>query len=399
MNQEANLLKPVLIDISMMLTPLKTGIYTPCGMTRVIHAYVTHYQKRARAFIQISKSCYIFSAVHSEVLFDLILNPRKKRYFFSKAYFIILTKILISKINFIQSDYRLLNGCLLFHLNHSELNFRFLKRWNIPVIYMVHDMIPLRFPEYCTKGTTIRHENLVNRLLSGHIKGVITNSHNSLIELQTYIAKKGQTNVPPMISSLLAPGLSTKRATLTRLIESPYFVVISTIEGRKNHLLLLQIWRALVEKHGDSAPKLVIIGRRGWRCRAALDLLDFCDAIQKHVIELPSCSDESLLTYLQHAQALLFPSFAEGYGLPLVEALSVQTPVIVSDLPVFHEIAGDIPEYVDPLDGKTWQRLIENYTDPNGEKRLAQLQRMKTFVWPDWHLHFMKVDEFIHRIH
>ncbi len=58
-----------------------------------------------------------------------------------------------------------------------------------------------------------------------------------------------------------------------------------------------------------------------------------------------------LSNWLAHARALLFPSFAEGFGLPVVEALSVGTPVIATDLPAFREAAGSIPEYLDPLDG------------------------------------------------
>ena len=54
----------------------------------------------------------------------------------------------------------------------------------------------------------------------------------------------------------------------------PYFVVLGTIEPRKNHNLLFRVWRKLVEDMGDRAPRLVLIGRRGWECENAVDILE-----------------------------------------------------------------------------------------------------------------------------
>jgi len=144
---------------------------------------------------------------------------------------------------------------------------------------------------------------------------------------------------------------------------APYFVVLSTIEPRKNHWFLLQMWRRLVETMGDSAPRLVIIGQRGWECENVAYMLERSEKLKGFVFEYSNCTDEELATYLHHAQALLFPSFAEGYGMPLVEALAFGVPVIASDLPVFREVAGEIPEYVDPLDGKRWAELVKEYTN------------------------------------
>ncbi len=92
-----------------------------------------------------------------------------------------------------------------------------------------------------------------------------------------------------------------------------------------------------------------------------VDLLDRCVALKDHVTELPRCDDHELATWLAHAQALLFPSFIEGFGMPLVEALMLGVPVIASDLPVFREIAGDIPCYLDPIDGPGWRRAVLEY--------------------------------------
>jgi glycosyltransferase involved in cell wall biosynthesis len=116
------------------------------------------------------------------------------------------------------------------------------------------------------------------------------------------------------------------------------------------------------------------------------------------VIEKRRCPDAALATWLQHAQALLFPSFVEGFGLPLLEALSQGVPAIASDLAVFREFAGEIPDYLDPLDGSGWKARVLDYAQPDSALRRAQLERMRGFQAPTWENHFATVEGLIERI-
>lgn len=174
--------------------------------------------------------------------------------------------------------------------------------------------------------------------------------------------------------------------------------MLGTIEPRKNHLLLLHVWQRLIEQLGDQAPLLVMIGQRGWECENVVDLLERCESLKGHILELSTCDDAELASWLRHARALLFPSFVEGFGLPLVEALACGTPVIASDLAVFREIAGDIPDYLDPLDGLGWRDMIIDYCNMSGQKRYEQLQRMSGFVVPTWDDHFKQVDALLEQV-
>jgi glycosyltransferase involved in cell wall biosynthesis len=174
--------------------------------------------------------------------------------------------------------------------------------------------------------------------------------------------------------------------------------MLSTIEPRKNHWMILQVWRRLIERHGAAAPRLVVVGQRGWECENVLDLLERCESLRGFVLEKPVCSDSELVTYLRHAQALLFPSFVEGYGLPLVEALSLGVPAIASDLPVFREIATDIPEYLDPLDAIGWLRCIESFCQPDSPLRQSQLLKMSRFTPPAWAKHFETFEALVRQV-
>jgi glycosyltransferase involved in cell wall biosynthesis len=108
------------------------------------------------------------------------------------------------------------------------------------------------------------------------------------------------------------------------------------------------------------------------------------------VIEKPGVSDAELATYVHHAQASLFPSFVEGYGLPLMEGLAAGVPVVASDLPVFRELAGEAPIYVDPLDGPGWLARVTELASADARAHAAQ--RIQGFRAPSWEEHFAKVD-------
>jgi len=119
--------------------------------------------------------------------------------------------------------------------------------------------------------------------------------------------------------------------------------------------------------------------------------------LKNHVHELGACSDGELASWMLHAQALLFPSFAEGYGMPMVEALQLGVPVLASKLPVFREIAGHVPEYLDPIDGLGWSNAILAYADSNGSARSQQCARIGKFRAPTWREHFEVVESLLER--
>jgi glycosyltransferase involved in cell wall biosynthesis len=81
--------------------------------------------------------------------------------------------------------------------------------------------------------------------------------------------------------------------------------------------------------------------------------------------------------------------------LPLIEALALGTPVIASDLPVFHEIGQEVPDFVDPLDGPGWQSAIEDYARSDSLARGAQMRRLAAYRPPRWNDHFSCVEAWL----
>ena len=380
----------VLIDVTRLLDRRMQG-RLPTGVDRVSLEYVHHFGARSTALVRFAGQWIELSRRDSARVFAALLSP--------SGNFNHLIRLAVARAFPRSVGRRFSAPRFLFNTGHSGLEkidyAQRLQRSGLKPLFFVHDLIPLTHPEYCRAGESGRHRVRMDTVLtSGH--GVIVNSIATLDELAAY-AKENDLSLPPAVVAPLAPAQLPVLVAAPPL-NKPYFVMLGTIEPRKNHSLLLQVWRQLIERLGEAAPRLVIIGQRGWECENVVDLLERCEALQGFVFEHPACTDVELASWLQHAQALLFPSFTEGYGMPLVEALALGVPVIASDLPVFREIAGDIPEYVDPLDGKRWGELVVTYALAESQARLAQCQRMAGFVPSTWEAHFEQVEALMERL-
>lgn len=143
---------------------------------------------------------------------------------------------------------------------------------------------------------------------------------------------------------------------------------------------------------------LVLIGRRGWENENVIDMLDRAEALRGHVIEAGEVSDNRMQALVAHARAMLMPSFAEGFGMPVVEALAAGVPVICSDIQAHREVGAEAPDYLDPLDGLGWMRLIEAYAVADSRERAAQIARLADWRAPTWRHYFDIVTDLIEEV-
>ena len=347
-------------------------------------AYVQYYQSIAYALVRWSGRSFILSKSASYALFAWLQNPGS----------IFAMRRILCRGIIAGHPIKKGNDNFLLNPGYVSINVadyqRLIRTLQVKPIFMVHDLIPIKFPEYFSADEELRYHQKIKDILS-LASGVTTNSNATLQELAQY-AQQTQQPLPTTRATPLSSGLKLMKVS-SRPIAKPYFVIVSNIQPHKNHLLLLQIWRNLHQSLGENVPHLFVIGQRGWRCQHIFDLLERCPALKTGVTELSHCSDALLSTYLHHSQALLSPSFTEGFGLPLIEALNYGVPVIASNLPVYREIANNIPEYLEPYDAKGWEAMILDYATPGSIRREAQLQRLQSFKSPTWTEHFKQVDE------
>jgi glycosyltransferase involved in cell wall biosynthesis len=278
------------------------------------------------------------------------------------------------------------------HLTNATLVRRILRRERARFLCLVHDLIPIEFPEYARPNGAAEHRKRIETIVT-QADGIIVNSAATERSLKPWLDRAGR-DIDIRVALLGTHAMPISDAT-ERSSNTPYFLCVGTIEPRKNHLLLLNLWRQMAETmRSEDIPRLVIVGRRGWENEQVIDMLERCSAVLGHVEELNGCSDQQMHALLRGARALLLPSFAEGYGMPVAEALSIGVPVLCSDLPALREAGGAVPDYLDFLDGPAWRRHILDYCG-NGPLYGAQRARMAKWRAPCWADHIRVVQEAI----
>ena len=378
-------MREVLIDITRLVHRF-VNKRLATGVDRVSLAYIQHYGGNARAVYRHKDGKFVFRRAESRVLFDWVLGLGQNGSPKATIYKGLLTGCLVQNVA----------GKFLFTTAHTGLEsdhyVQMLAEQKVRPIFMVHDLIPLTHPQFCRVGEDAKHlQRLHNCVRSA--AGVVCNSQATLEGL-TRLCLQQQWQIPLTKVALLATELPLMGSGCP-VVSQPYFVFVSTIEPRKNHLMLLYLWEKLVLRLGTQTPKLVFIGQRGWHYDEVINLLENSQLLKGVVLEVSTCSDAEMVNYLQHSRAMLFPSFTEGFGMPVAEALTLGVPVIASNLAVFKEFAGDVPDYIDVQDEAAWSAMICDYAQPESTARQRQLMRLKGFNPPTWTQHFIEVDHLL----
>ena len=261
------------------------------------------------------------------------------------------------------------------------------------IVLMVHDLIPLRQPEFCAPLFTHVFRHWLVRAIRCS-DALICNSASTMSDVEAYARESGL-KLPPIGHFRLGCDLdretqdaATVRATLVGITSSsaPCFCVVGSIEPRKNHALLLHVFESLWARGHDI--RLLVIGRPTTDCAELVAAMRSHPEIGKRMLVLFDASDAEVVHAYSHCRALLFPSLAEGFGLPLVEARSRGALVIASDLPVFRELAD---EGVTLFPNQSADALCSCILAHVAEDRRFVVGPMRSFTWSESAREFMDV--------
>ncbi len=218
-------------------------------------------------------------------------------------------------------------------------------------VITVHDLTFIRYPHYLTTESRRYYNDQITRAVerADHILADSRATKADLIGLLSVPAGK--------ISVVwLAPDERFKpqtapvvRPCLDRLgLPERYLLFVGTFEPRKNVDGLLNAYRLLLDRD-TSAPPLLIAGRRGWMFDETMAHVDRL-GLRERVLFLEAPSDDGLVALYNGAVALILPSHYEGFGLPVLEAMSCGVPVVISNRGSLPEIAGGAALVVDDPD-------------------------------------------------
>jgi glycosyltransferase involved in cell wall biosynthesis len=234
---------------------------------------------------------------------------------------------------------------------NTDLNYRFaienddfyhsLQKHKISAYTVVYDLLPITMPDSFPAGIQAYHQKWLE-LAMLHTT-LICISKTVELEAIKWGATRGilaKTNSINLGSDLVKMSSSTQVTEKKHSSQSELnFLIVSTIEVRKCHELVLSAFEILWEQGVDA--KLTFVGRKGWKVEDFLERIESHRHLNEKLFWFKNIGDEDLSIIYKDSTALINASLGEGFGLPLVEASFYGLPLILRDIPIFREIAGE----------------------------------------------------------
>lgn len=227
------------------------------------------------------------------------------------------------------------------------------------VVQMIYDLIPHTAPQYFTQGL-VNAFNLFLDSTAHYVSNFTCISDWTASDLRQFVR-----HVPGYAPSIRTVPLAHEFAGFTRnqagiqptdasvadvAKQRPYVLCVGTVEIRKNGMALLHAWQRLVAELGEHTPQLVFGGKYGWKIDEFKDLLKRDAQLAHYVTVIPGPSDRDLAYLYEHCLFNIYPSFYEGWGLPVGEAAWFGRFSLASSATSLPEVCGDLVDYVDPND-------------------------------------------------
>jgi glycosyltransferase involved in cell wall biosynthesis len=261
-------------------------------------------------------------------------------------------------------------------------------RYGLRFAFLIYDMIPIENASLVERRHALQFRKWLQETAS-NADAILTISQYSRQVLLDFAAAAGWT-LPRVDVVRLGGGVSPRpTADGRRKICPPgrNVLFVSTIEIRKNHRLLVRVWRRLISRHGaEAVPSLIFAGQIGWMVDDLLADLAASGHLGGKIEHRPGLSDEELDEAYRSCLFTVFPSLCEGWGLPIAESLAHGKFCVASNRTSIPEVGGDLIDYFDPSDDDDALAKIERLLFEPGylaarEARLLAEYRGRT--WAD----------------
>jgi glycosyltransferase involved in cell wall biosynthesis len=255
---------------------------------------------------------------------------------------------------------------------YARILLRLKEALRAPVVQLIHDLLPLSRPNFFTDDLVRQFGHyfesctkLIDRFVC-----VSQATAEDLILLQQFAEDRAlDCDVLRNPSVPLASGQAAARRfkSLDRFV-----LCVGTIEIRKNHEHLARVWSRLISQLGDATPTLVCVGKLGWKAEGFARLIALEPRLSAKIKIISDASDEDLRELYDRSLFTVYPSFCEGFGLPLAESLSRGKMAIAGNHSALVEASGGFAEHLDPYDVAGWVRKVAEYLeDPRrGDRRI-----------------------------
>lgn len=262
-----------------------------------------------------------------------------------------------------------------------------MRNHGVDVRFVVYDLLPITMPQFFPDGTDELHTQWIG--LCARSDGLLCISRAVADDFEQWRAQHAPQLHPrvdwfhmgaDIEGSAPSQGLPDDAMyTLQQLSQRPTFVMVGTLEPRKGHAEAFEAAKGLWESGADF--NLIIVGKRGWKVDdLAKELVEHPES-QQRLFWLNGISDEYLAQIYDHADCLISASYGEGFGLPLIEAAQRKIPLLIRDIPVFKEVAGEHALYFADHTPGALQTAMHTWLTLNAQGHAPQSAQMPWLSW------------------
>ncbi len=258
----------------------------------------------------------------------------------------------------------------------------------LKLVAIVADMIPVIFPHQFQSQETLDSFSRFAELVARYSELPVCISKSTQNDFENFATARGisagKSQVIYLGSETPTPIKNVPPGLPTSLDDNAFVISVSTIQVRKNHQLLYQLWRRFAEEGRNEVPRLVLVGSPGWltndlRCQIANDPL-----VQDSILVLNHVNDAQLNWLYNRCEFSLYPSLYEGWGLPIVESLSRGKPCIASNTSSMPEASQGLALHLDPHDFRQWHNAILHWSSNKNELMLESERVKSNFRFRSW---------------
>lgn len=249
-----------------------------------------------------------------------------------------------------------------------------LKARGVRIAVFFQDLIPIMWPEYAAAETVCAFMGYMTACVTyGDL--FLSSTHANIEYLQDFMRRMGVRNPAPCAVTWLGTDFRKQGEYKPgkRLEEiaagGKFLLMVGTVEPRKNHGLVLD---AMEETLFSKGWQLVIAGRQGWNVGETAERIRNHARLGRQLHWIEDASDGDIEFLYQHCRFVVFPSFTEGFGLPIVEACGRGVPVLSSDHPVLREVGGNYCGYFSATDSGTLIRELEKADEESAYRQMKE---------------------------
>ena len=281
----------------------------------------------------------------------------------------------------------------------QENFYRKLKNDGIHTFFVIHDLLPIILKRKFPRGSKKAHEKWM-RVITQATGGICV-SETVANDVRDWLKKNHPERLPffrinhfhlgaDIENAISSKGLhSNADEVLNKIKTVPSFLMVSTLEPRKGHQQTLAAFELLWEKNLNI--NLIFVGKKGWMVKLLTEKLEKHLQLNKRLFWLNHISDEYLKVIYLASTCLISASEGEGFGLPIIEAAKYHLPLILRDIPVFREVAGQWAYYFNGENPSDLAKKIELWLELYKEQKHPHSQSMPWLSWTESTEHLKKI--------